>query len=170
METLWLPPSEVDRNRDAVLEYEARLRQIREIGDRWSRDLQQIDPYLELVKVPGNDRILPPYRAGFWHVIRINPGAVPTLVLIVETPDGGYRDPDSSLFDELRSMDLWSDRSARERRRREDELLRARDRRKQLEHEDRVAEAMLRLKALESPGVSMSDARPWSYRTGGRRG
>ena len=50
---------------------------------------------------PGNG-IVP----GRWHVKRRNAPPAPDSYFPIETPEGGYREPDSGVLEELRSRDL----------------------------------------------------------------
>lgn len=133
----------------------------------WNRDLKEIDPYLELVKAKPQVTAQG-LRPGFWHVIRRNPGAPTCRVLVVETPEGEYKEPDSSLFDELRKNDMWDDRTVRARERRSRLFEEAEVRREERERQERVDNMELHLKSIVNPGVSMTSARPWTYRTGNR--
>lgn len=117
----------------------------------WNKRLREIDPYLQLVKARENTT-LPGLKPAYYHVIRHNPGAPPSI-LVVEGPNGEFREPDSGLLEQLRRDDLWSDRSIAERERRERERERAEQHAKEHERSERVDEIHDRLKAKASPGV-----------------
>jgi hypothetical protein len=69
--------------------------------------LQALDPRLDLVFV--TDRADPEYgvKPGRWHVVRKNDPPAPDSYIAIETPEGGYREPDSGVLEELRRRDLW---------------------------------------------------------------
>jgi hypothetical protein len=132
----------------------------------WTRDLKAIDPYLEMVKA-REDSTLPELKPGYYAVVRHNPGTQP-WVHVIEGPNGEFKEPDSSVFDELQRLDAWSDRAARERRRLQERLTQARESRRAHERSERLEEAMDRLHAQE-PGVSFANqGKGWSYRAGKR--
>ena len=64
------------------------------------------DPQLRLVFF--GDRSEPIYgiKPGRWHVQRLNQGTADTYMPIT-TPDGGYREPDFGVLEEIRQRDLW---------------------------------------------------------------
>jgi hypothetical protein len=163
--SVWLPERVRREMLDVRRRHERMVLEGLELHQRlkeWNRELKQIDPYLELVRA-REGAAAPGLKPGYYHVLRHNPDAPPTLI-VVEGPNGEFREPDSGLFDMLREADLWSDAAADERRRRGEALERARDRQRAREREERKEEFLMRFKALESPGVSMTDARPWTYR------
>jgi hypothetical protein len=136
---------------------------------RFNRDLRDIDPYLELVWI-RRPRDWTHEGAPFgivwnrWHVARHNPAAGDSYLPHV-TADGGYREPDSGIFEMLRRSDLWrSDVQAKQRKRQ----ARAAEARQRANDEMRAEcreEAAMRLKALESPGV-LFGGRGWASRAG----
>jgi hypothetical protein len=134
--------------------------------DDWNRELRQIDPYLELVFAPEN-ATAPGLRPGRYHVLRHNPGA-PLSLIPIETPEGEFKEPDSSLLDELRRADLWRDEAVRDRKKRQEALERSERRRKAREFEERQEEIEYRIKVKESPGVLVSDV-PWTWRAHARK-
>ena len=70
----------------AVHRYDHRL-ELRFIGER-------ADPEWGVV----------PYR---WHLVRHNNPPAPKSYMAITTEDGGYRDPDFGVLDELGKRDLW---------------------------------------------------------------
>lgn len=176
---LWLPPSVQDRLVDerqaADSEADRLVQHDIETAKRFTRDMQRIDPYLELVwigKPPHwDDRVDPPPGIAFsrWHLRRNNPDA-PDTYIPWTTPDGGYREPDSGIFDYLAANDMWNDgynRRARVREaRRAAEKARSQDR----DRAERMQEFHERFKAKESPSVSMTSAGKWTYRAAARKG
>lgn len=176
--SLWLPPSARQAARDKRAAYDRAVLNGMALHARleeWNRDLREIDPHLELVRASVQTSH-PALVPGFYHLIRHNPG-VPVSVLVVGDRDGrlvlghadeplGFREPDSSLFEEIKKQDLWSDRSTREREKRAREAERQASKRRERERADIVTEVRDRVKATFSPGVSMAQAGPWSYRAG----
>jgi hypothetical protein len=124
----------------------------------WNRELKQIDPYLELVFAPESADA-PGLVPGRYHLLRHNPGAVPSLIPL-QGPEGEFREPDSSIFQLLRESDLWNDQAERARRKTQEKLDQARERRRQREHEQRVEEMVGRAKARFEPGVLVKGV-PW---------
>jgi hypothetical protein len=141
--SLWLPPA---ANRDLqeqrlelTAEYLAQAQHLTVLKE-WNKELKKIDERLELVWAPeGVD--LPGLTPGRYHVIRQNPGGLPG-VFVHEGDDGEFREPDSGLFQRLKSSDLWNDRVQRDRKKREKELERAAEKRKEQERADRMEEVL----------------------------
>lgn len=46
-------------------------------------------------------------KPGRWHVVRSNPDPAPDTYIPITTPDGGYREPDFGVVEEMRQRDLW---------------------------------------------------------------
>ena len=167
---MWVPPKVRRELVDERRRFHAGLLRAVELQhqlEAWNRELRQVDPYLQLVKAHDDASDVPGLRPGYYHVLRHNPGAPPSLIPI-EGPDGSFREPDSSLFDMLRRSDMWNHEAERDRRVRGRRLEQAQQAREARERAERKEEALLRLKALEEPGVAFTD-RPWTYRAGARR-
>lgn len=136
---------------------------------RFNRELRDIDPYLELVFIstprdwPAGEEPPPGCVFDRWHVLRRNPGAVPTFIALTRE-DGGYVEPTSRVFDRLRQGDLWNGDVARKHRmamaRKAEERARAADARRAEARE----EIAMRLKALENPGIRFGGS--WTKRAG----
>lgn len=119
----------------------------------FNRELKRIDPYLQLVRAdPRSEH--PLLRPGYYHLIRTPPDGPPS-VRVVQGPDGEFREPDSSLFEELQRDDLWSDRSRRQRQQRQRELARAAEREKEHETLDRREEMYQRLRSKVVTSVAV---------------
>jgi hypothetical protein len=131
----------------------------------WNRELKEIDPYLELIRAREDSTLMKP---GFWYVLRHNPGAPPSL-MCVEGPDGEYVEPNSGLFEKLRSSDMWNAEAERDRQERIRRAEAAEQRRKGRESEDRVQEMAERWAAVTRTQVSMSRSSPWSQNVRGRK-
>jgi hypothetical protein len=46
-------------------------------------------------------------KPGFFHVRRQNDPPAANTYIPIQTPEGGFREPDSGVLDELRHMDMW---------------------------------------------------------------
>lgn len=77
--------------------------------------LRNFDPEIVDIKFFGeraDDRY--GIHPGRWHIHRRNTPPAPDSFIPIETPDGGYREPDSGVLEELRARDLhnrnvWED-------------------------------------------------------------
>lgn len=136
--------------------------------DYWTRELQKIDPRLMMIKAKDSTTV-PGMKPGFFHVLRVNEGAPPSLIPL-ETPDGEFKEPDSSVFDLLRRNDLWNREAVHDRKRMTREAVDAERRRREREQNARAEELRERVKAMMSTSVSMTNARPWAQTAKARRG
>lgn len=140
--------------------------------DDFNRELKRIDDHLQLVWCPDPapiDAVAAGATPGRFHVARHNPGA-PISLMVIETPDGEFRQPDSAVFEQLRKADLWSSTNAQERKRIKRDLELARERRETHEREERAAQALEMWKAVSRTQVSMNRSVPWTQNhAGGRR-
>lgn len=134
----------------------------------FNRDLKAIDPYLQLVKAHDTIEAGTPLKPAYWHIIRHNPGAPPS-VMVIEGPDGEYVEPTSRIFDLLKAGDLQNPATTRRLRERNQAIEDAKQRREAREREDRNTEAIERYKAATRTQVSMASA-PWSQNVAGRKG
>lgn len=71
-----------------------------------TRELKQIDPYLELVFVGDRSPDYPGITPGRWHVRR-SPEDGPDSYWAVNGPDGEYVEPSSKLIEDMKAADLW---------------------------------------------------------------
>lgn len=165
---IWLPESAVKEQVAQRERHTARvvsMLQTQAQMDEWNHVLKGIDERLELVKAHESAKAQG-LRPGYWHVMRNNPGGPPSL-LVVEGPDGEYREPDSALFDQLRSWDNWDSRARGDRERRMQRVEEAARKRKAEEREARLDEALGRFKALENPGIRFGGS--WTAKAGARK-
>lgn len=171
MSRLWTPPSVSKELRDNTNHAKAELMQmvyLKGVMDDFNKELKEIDPYLELAL--AGEKILAgnPLRPGYWHIIRHNPGAPPT-VMTIEGPNGEYMEPNSEVFRMLKEdNDMWNPASMHRRRKREEELERVKERRKERERQDRQNEIQERWNAATRTQVSMLPN--WSQNVKGRSG
>lgn len=178
--SLWLPPDvqarmnteRADDNAEADLLVQHDI----QTAKRFTRELQAIDPYLELVWVgrpPGwPDHVDPPAGIVFerWHVRRRNPDAPDTYIAWAGV-DGSYREPDSGIFTMLAEGDMWSSGWNERKRRREAREQAEKARKREREREELREEIRDRWKAKTNLGVSFANqGRGWSYRAGARKG
>ena len=169
MSSLWLPPSERERREEAAHAYAAEVdRQagIRSVQQEWDRLLADIDPRLRLRKAQEGAS-LPGLKPGYWYVIRHQDVGPPHLICH-EGENGEYRDPDAELLDKLRHWDTWDDRVQRDRDRRHERIRTAYERQKEREREARLDEALVLLKALESPSIRFG-GKGWTAKAGARK-
>jgi hypothetical protein len=176
---MWLPPKVsqelVEGRREFRAELEARLvrahlRKVESILNEFNYELRRIDPKLELVRIDGAaDTQGLPVRPGYYHVVRWNDGAPPS-VMIVEGERGEFVEPTSRLFERLAQSDLWDPGNMRLLRQRERLAEEAAEKRKVREREERQQEILERWQAGTRTFVSMDRSAPWSQNHAGRRG
>lgn len=171
MTKLFLPPAvtrELQEERIAHYARVAVLTHHADVMDDFNRELKAIDPYLELVKAKETIEAGTPLKPGYWHVIRHNPGAPPSIMTI-EGPDGEYVEPDSGVFRQLREWcDLQNPAVGHRRRQRAQDIKQAEERRLAREREEADEEAMQRYLAGTRTQVSMVPG--WSQNAAGKRG
>lgn len=167
---LWTPPMASRELVERRLEYAAGLAHMvhmKDTMDYFNKQLQEIDPYLQLVKAEEKVSAGTPLRPGFWHVIRHNPGAPPS-VMTIEGEEGEYIEPNSRIFTLLQKNDMWNSNSLKEENRKRRLLQEAEDRQKEREREARQQEMLERYKAATRTQVSMIPG--WSQNVSGKRG
>jgi hypothetical protein len=171
MTNYWLPPKvsrelreksrslREDMLRSAIVE-EKQQRAIpilREFNDK----LRRIDPRLQMIL--AHERVTPglPMRGGYYHVIRDNPGAPPTI-MIVEGENGEFVEPTSRVFERLAAGDLHEPRTMRHWKRIEREAADAARRERAREREERQEHLRDFVNANWRTSVSMNGSRPWT--------
>lgn len=168
--TLWVPDAVMREQLEQRREYEARLESVMAAEAHmraWNEELKQIDPYLQLVRVKPQARELG-LKPGYWYVMRHNPGTAPHVLCVEDEETGEYREPDARLFQQLREWDCWDDRVMRDREKRRERIQKSYDRQKAREREERMDEANILFKALESPGIRFGGS--WTAKAGARKG
>lgn len=138
------------------------------VCEEFTRDLKRIDPGLELVWWPAHASA-PGFVPGRYHVVWHHPGDGPGSVEPLVDEAGGYREPDSSLFDLVRGSDMWNDRANREKQRIREQAVKAREKREREELEEIQREAEERWAAVTRAQVSMNRDTPWTQNASGRR-
>lgn len=171
MAQLFLPPGvsrELQQERLAHYARVVALTQHADTMDDFNRDLKAIDPYLELVKAKETIEVGTPLKPGYWHIIRHNPGAPPS-VMTIEGPDGEYVEPSSGVFRQLLEWcDLQNPAVGHRRRERAQAARDAEHKRLARERQEADEEAIERYHAATRTQVSMTPG--WSQNTAGRRG
>lgn len=151
MTTSLLLPPEVEREKLI----EEAMSHTLAVADEFNRELEKIDDRLKLIYVGERFPDVPGIVRNRWHIVRLaRPGTreMPTFKPIL-APDGGYRDPDSRIFDELRAQDMWrGDVMAKIKRQRLEDAA-ARQRRMDEMRAEAREEMALRWKAISNPSV-----------------
>lgn len=170
MSRLFLPPGVSRELQQERLAHHARvvaLTHYSDVMDDFNRDLKAIDPYLQLVKAKETIEVGTPLKPGYWHIIRHNPGAPPS-VMTIEGLDGEYVEPSSGVFRQLLEWcDLQNPAVGHRRRERAEAARDAERKRLAREREEADDEAMQRLLAATRTQVSMVPR--WSQNVAGRR-
>lgn len=167
---LWMPPSAQRELVQSRLQYEAHIvhmMQMKDTMDEFNILLREIDPYLQLVKAEEHVEAGVPLRPGFWHVIRHNPGAPPSIMTI-EGENGEYIEPTSRVFELLQRNDMWNHNSLKEENRKRKKAQEAEEKRKERDRQLRQEEMMERWNAATRTQVSMLPG--WSQNVAGKRG
>lgn len=167
---LWTPPMAQRELVERRLQYAAEMAHMylmKDTMDYFNKQLQEIDPYLQLVKAQEKVKAGNPLRPGFWHIIRHNPGAPPS-VMTIEGENGEYIEPSSRIFELLQKNDMWNSNSLKEENRKRRKLEEAEQRQKERERESRQEEMLERWNAVSRAQVSMLPG--WSQNVAGRRG
>lgn len=164
-----LLPDNVVRDIRAQRAHEIELAHRTGICEQFTRELQLIDPGLELVWWPEH-AAAPGFIPGRYHVVWHHPtdglGSVEPHVDEL----GGYREPDSSVFETVRKSDMWDDRARRDRERVRQAALDAKARREREEREEIYQEAEERWLAATRAQVSLNRDAPWHQNAAGKRG
>jgi hypothetical protein len=171
MSPLWVPPAvsrELEEQR--LLQYAkvAVLTDFRESMRAFNRELKELDPYLQLVKAKEDVEPGTALRAGYWHILRHNPDAPPSIMRI-QGPGGEYVEPRDNITAIWKMLTEWMDlqNPAVEFRRKQREAA-AEDAARRMEEREREEiemEAIDRAKAAFCTSVSMTNARPWTQNT-----
>ncbi len=169
--SMWLPPAVSHELREKTREHNAAALHMFDLNygimDKWNRELRKIDPLLRLGKAKEKADavgVVP----GYYHLIRINPGA-PIWTVPLHDGTGGFVEPSSAMLDMLRASDLQNAAVQRDKKAQEEREAESQRRAEDLRHEQRVDHMMDGVKAIVRPGVTMSDVK-WSNRAGGKRG
>lgn len=169
---LFIPPAAAKELQEESRKHKAEVMDSLETDatiERFDRELKAIDHRLHLVKARDWVKAGTALRPGFWHVVRDNESAPPSVITI-EDKDGEYVYPNSSIFDLLRKNDLWNRDVRRDRKRKEAELEERERKMKQAERKERQEEIYERYKAGTQTRISMNRDQPWTQSVKGTRG
>jgi len=118
------------------------------------KELKELDPLFEVDFVdpaaannPNQEKALG-IVPGRWHIIRTNPEGVNTWFPICG-PNKAYRDPELSIVEEMKKADLWRPGALQELRDSQMKELEAKERQRELEHEQRSDEVALAYSAAK---------------------
>lgn len=121
----------------------------------WSQELQTIfnDPYVKVILAKPTTTVMG-LKPNYYHIVRVRPGSA-AWIQPIETPDGGWKDLDSSVIDIALEADLWNDRTQRELRRQRERAEASRKAQKIREGQDRAHEFDERLHSALNTSVSI---------------
>ena len=127
---------------------------------RIDRDLRAIDRHLQLIYIDEQTETRgTPIKAGYFHVVRWNPDAPPTVIPI-EDNEGMPIEPGSRLLERLQAGDIWDSRNLRRFEERERKLKASRERERARENENRREELRERWRRSQSTQIAFSDGKP----------
>jgi hypothetical protein len=174
MGQLWVPPSatrkQVEQRNAYTASVESMVHRFQGVMNHLNPLLKEVDPHLELIFVPPNaDTSVPGIVPGRYMVMRHNPGAPPSL-MVVEGPDGEFIEPGTRLVDEMRAKDMWSPEAERDRKQRRARREYEKQKEQERETEARRQEIQERWASATRAFVSMDRSTPWSQNAAGRRG
>jgi hypothetical protein len=166
--TLYLPPAvAAERRREFAAEIDKRCDPNDPLAQRFTRELQQIDSRLMMVRARPLIATGTPLIPGYYHVLRVNDEAPLSVFAVHE--NGRYCEPDSRVFERLAAGDLHDPRTLRRWAQAERDEQRAAERDQEREHEERREELRDRVNAATRTWVSMNRDEAWSQNVKGRR-
>lgn len=175
MSKVWVPPKvEAELAEEMRVKYRAVLWGLFDFDDpvckRWEPELRKLDPYVRLGRAKPNGYVPGyPVRPGFYHFLRDNPNAPPTVETITG-PNDEWIEPDSGLLRKLESNDLLDPRVIVEMEARQEQAKREQEQLKAEQREERQAEIFERWQAGNRTFVSMDQSTPWTQSARARRG
>lgn len=128
-------------NREIEQQVDAQI----EEAAHWNKELKRIDPGLSLV-LGAQSAADTELKAGYWHVRKRVPGGVDAYI-VLQGPDGQYREPGAWMLEMLQAADMWNDRVKEERKRIQRHVAEAKDRARRTEKEAQMDEADLAMRA-----------------------
>lgn len=140
-----------------------------EVCHQWDKELSRLDPLLEMVRAREVFVIGTPLTPGYYHVVRRNENAAPS-VFPVRGPDGEFIHPPGRLLEQLKTMDLQDTRVERMRARLQRAADEQEERRLERARQERREELRDRVSALRDVRVSFNDGERWTQNVAGRRG
>lgn len=136
------------------------------ICNEWDRELQRLDERLEMLKAPEHQVVGMPLEPGFYHLIRWNEGAPPS-VTPVRGEHGEFRVPDSGLLEKLKGLDLQNARVVAEHKLQQARAQISHERGKLNRREARRGDMLERWHAVSRTQVSMNTDTPWAQNAAG---
>lgn len=133
----------------------------------WTRELNRLDPLLDMIKAPDQQVLGTPLVPGAYHVRRANPGAPPSLIPVVDEHGVARPHPPGYLLEQLKGMDTWNVNAASMRKRIADEQEAAAQRDEQRRTEARQAQMVKDYKSVTNASVSMNRETAWGQNARG---
>jgi hypothetical protein len=167
--SLFVPPSVARELLDERLQFIQTL--IRacakdHICHEWDRELQRLDERMEMFKAPEQLVIGMPLEPGFYHLVRWNETAPPS-VTPVRGEHGEFRVPDSGLLDKLRSLDLQNAQVVARHKLEQARAQATHERDKLNRRQARQGDILERWHAVSRTQVSMNTDTPWAQNAAG---
>lgn len=130
-------------NREIEQQVDAQI----EEAAHWNKELKRIDPGLSLVlsKEGAADTEL---QAGYWAIRKRVPGSVDAYI-VLQGPEGQYREPGAWMLEMLQGADMWDDRVKQDRKRIQRHVAEAKARARQTEKEQQLDEADVAMRAAK---------------------
>lgn len=156
-----------DRVRHQI-EFERQLEELNKRHDwlrYFDRELRALDPHLSLVRAREN-ATEPGLVPGFWHIKRDNPTTLPTFYPLRDEK-GGFAEPSYSHLEMMRRNDLQKPGAFEDFVKRQEAGVRAEEKKRELQAEERREEMAERIAHLNNPSVSMTEG--WTNSVKGRR-
>lgn len=149
---LWAPPGVGHEARQDEAELMAQITDVEYVKAKYEPDLKAIDPSLCLVKAKPHTEVGSSLKAGYWHIIRHEPGFV-SYVTPLEWANGEYREPGSWIYEHIAKEDMWNDRTKKMTKERNRKIHNARERELDREALDRAGDFDERYKNANSTQV-----------------
>jgi hypothetical protein len=171
---LWVPPRVSKELLEERLLFEQMAALMFEVErdavcDELNRQLEPIDPNVQIVRAKPTVRTGFPIKPGFYHFVRHNPGA-PLSITPITGPNDEYVVPGSQVVDMLRERDLQNPQVRRDMERREEERQARLEAEKQQMRDEIDTEVTERVLAATRTQVSLNRDSAWSQNANGRRG
>jgi hypothetical protein len=150
--SIWTPTS---AQQELVREYTSEImEQVHDDLEHVNKELRQIDPYTEVLRADPR-ATHPNLKPGYYHVIRRPPDGPPMIEVWEDPLTGEFKELGSDFFEWLRHSDLWSNRTRREREKRQKELKKIAEREKAAENADRKEELYQRIRSMGRTSISV---------------
>jgi hypothetical protein len=117
------------------------------VADHWNTELRKIDPGLSLV-LGRDDAEGFEVRASHWAIKKRVPGSVDEYI-VLQGPEGQYREPGAWMLEMLQGADMWNDRRRHEREEIKRRIQVSKERAYETERQQRLDEAELAVRAAK---------------------